>query len=196
MHRIELTSNTFHVDFSDDGRLLYAAPSRQSDAAGTGLRVFDVRTGEQVDRRTDGGQGIELSPDGRTLAYGLGADVVLSDAATGEIRQRLTGSQEPIGRIGFSADGRLVAAVSDDSAARVWEAESGRLLETIPLEEPAFDLAFEAAGDRLFVPADGGLLSLDLTGDDRYVQRTTAVDPNPTRWAPAVGTPRPTRRPS
>jgi WD40 repeat protein len=179
LHRIETPSDTFHVDFSGDGRLLYAAPSRQSDAAGSGLLVHDVRTGELTDRRRDGGQGIELSPDGRTLAYGLGADVFLSDAATGEIRQQLTGSQEPIGRIRFSPDGRLVGAVSDDPAARVWEAESGRLLETIPLEEPAWDLAFDGAGDRLFVPSEGRLLSLDLTGADRYVQRTTAADPDP-----------------
>ena len=179
LHRIKLPSNTFHIDFSSDGRLLYAAPSFQSDAAGTGLWVYDVRTGDQVDRRPDGGQGIELSPDGRTLAYGLGTEVLLSDAGTGEIRQRLTGSRDLINRIGFSADGRLVAAVSDDPAARVWEARSGRLLETIPLEEPAYDLAFDGAGDRLFVPSDERLVSLDLTGVDRYVQRTTAADPDP-----------------
>ncbi len=173
LRRIEMPSDTFHIEFSRDGRLLYAAPSYQSDAAGTGLRIYDVRTGALTDRRRDGGQGLELSPDGRTLAYGVGADLVLSDAATGDIRHRLPANE--VQRLTFSADGRLVAAVSD--AARVWETDTGRLLETIPLEGPADDVAFDARGDRIFVPSDGRLLALDLAGDDRYVQRTTAADP-------------------
>ena len=133
LHRIELPGDTFHVDFSGNGRRLYAAPSGQSDVAGSGLRVYDLRTGELTDRRRDGGQGLEVSPDGRTLAYGLGADVLLSDAGTGEIRQRLTGAQEPIGRIGFSADGRLVArSVRRPGCARV-----GRGVRPVAGDHPA-----------------------------------------------------------
>ena len=67
-------------------------------------------------------------------------------------------------RIAFSTGGRLVAAVSPDRAAYVWETHSGRLLEKIPLEAPTLDLAYDTSGDRLFVPSDGRLLALDLTG--------------------------------
>ncbi len=181
LRRIEMPSDTFHIDFSHDGRLLYAAPGSQSGAAGTGLRVYDVRTGQLTDRRGGGGQGLELSPDGRTLAYGQGDEVFLSDAATGDITHRLRGA-EGVARIAFSTGGRLVAAVSD--AAYVWETHSGRLLEKIPLEAPTLDLAFDTSGDRLFVPSDGRLLALDLTGANRYVQRISDADPDP----PPVGT--------
>ena len=164
LRRIEIPGDTFHVEFSPDGRSLYAAPAASSDTAGSGLRVYDVRTGALTARRHDGGQGLDLSPDHTTLLYGDGSDAVLSDASTGKIRRRLRGPQEVVFRVVSSADGRLVAAVSGDPAVYVWEAESGRLLETIPLEDPAYDLAFDAAGERVFVPSGGRLLGLDLSG--------------------------------
>ncbi|MGZ5399640.1 MAG: WD40 repeat domain-containing protein, partial [Nocardioides sp.] len=177
LRRIELPIDNSHLEFARGGRLLYTAPAMNSSAVGTGLRVYDVRTGKQVDRRSDGGHGLELSPDGRTLAYGRGSDVVLSEATTGAVRRRLRGSQGTVSRIAFSPDDRLVAAVSDDPAAYVWERGSGRLLETIPMEAHALDVAFDAEGERLFVPSADRLFAFDLTGEDRYVQQTTAADP-------------------
>jgi WD40 repeat protein len=176
--RIELPSDTFFVRFSRDARLLYAAPGHSSDVTGTGLRVYDVRTGQLAERRPDGGEALTASSDRRTLAYGRGSEVVLSDATTGSIERRLRGAQGVVGSVAFSADGGFVAAVSDHPAAYVWEKDSGRLLETIVLEEPASDVAFDAHGDRLFVPSGGRLLRFDLTGGNRYVQRTAASDPD------------------
>jgi WD40 repeat protein len=140
------------------------------------MRVYEMRTGQQVDRRADGGEDLLTSPDRRTLGYGRGSTVVLSEATTGEIRRRLQGARGVIGSVAFSPDGRLVAAVSDEPAAHVWEADSGRLLESVPLEGTALDVAFNADGSRLLVSSRGRLLGLDLTGEDRYLRRTAAPD--------------------
>ena len=195
MRRIEMPSDTFHVEFSRDSRLLYAAPAINSDAA-AGLWVYDVRTGRLVDRRSDGGEGLEISTDHRMLAYGQGSDLFLSDAETGGIRQRLREPQGLVTEAVFSTDDRLVAAVTDEPAAYVWEVETGRLLETIALDAEAESLGFDTDGDRLLVPADGRIYGFDLTGRDRYVQRTAAPGPvelpegwvrrNASPFAPAV----------
>jgi WD40 repeat protein len=183
LRRIRMPSDTFHVAFSRDGRLLYAAPGSNSDAAGTGLQVHDVRSGKLLDRRPDGGEALTTSPDHLTLGYGRGAHVILTGADDGVIRRRLRGARGEVKSVVFSPDGRLVAAVSDEPAAHVWEAGTGRHLEAIPLEAAASDVAFDAAGHRLFVPSADRLLAFDLTGADRYVRRTTAADPVP----PPVG---------
>ncbi|HET6560934.1 MAG TPA: BTAD domain-containing putative transcriptional regulator [Marmoricola sp.] len=177
LRRIEMPSDTFHIAFSGDGRRLYAAPGTNSDFAGRGLWIYDVRTGRQGGRRPDGGQALVLSPDDRTLAYGLGSDVVLSEALTGAVRHQLRGAQGAVVRVAFSADGRLVAAVSDEPAAHVWETRSGRHLESVPLEAEALDVSFDGDGTRLFVPSGDRLLALDLTGEERYVRRTATADP-------------------
>ncbi len=179
LHHIRLPSDTFHVAFSGDGTQLYAAPGTNSDAAGSGLRIYDVRTGKQVARRADGGQALVLGPDHRTLAFGRGPDVVLSDVTTGRALRRLHGTQGTVVRMSFSPDGRLVAAVSNEPAALVWDVRSGRRLEHVPLEADSVDVAFDARGEQLFVPSTDLLLTFDLTGTDRYVRRVTAPDPAP-----------------
>ena len=173
VHRIELPSDTFFLELSPDGRRLYAAPAWNSDAP-PHVRVYDTSTGDRVARWPRGGHGLDLSPDGRRLAFANEGEVFVSDARTGRVVQRLGGPQDQVDDLTWSPDGRRLAATSADPAAWAWDARSGRLLETIPLEEQVFSVRFDPTGRRLLLP---GLMVHDLTGADRYVRRDDPSDP-------------------
>ena len=140
LHRIELPIDSSHIEFTRQWAAALRRPRVALGRRGTGLWVYDVRTGKQVDRRSDGGHGLELSPDGRTLAYGLDSDVVLSE---GDHRYR---PAQAAGAARGRHPDRLLAGrpprrggVRGPRGLRVGR-DSGRLLETIPLEAHALDV--------------------------------------------------------
>jgi len=69
--------------------------------------------------------GIEVSPDGQTLAIAEGNDVVLLDATTLTERHRLRGHTDIVRSLEFSHDGRLLAAGSSDNTAVLWDLATG-----------------------------------------------------------------------
>jgi DNA-binding SARP family transcriptional activator/WD40 repeat protein len=176
LHTIVVPGDPFHVEFSPDGRRLHAAPGDSSDAY-PGLWTYSTRTGELLGSSRTGGQGLESSADGRTLAYAVGSTAYLLDERTGAVLQRLEEPQAGVERLSFSQDGRLVAAVSEDQA-HVWEVATGRLREHIALDFAPTVADFDQSGDRLLVPLRGRLHVFDLTGRDRYLERIHTGDPD------------------
>jgi DNA-binding SARP family transcriptional activator/WD40 repeat protein/energy-coupling factor transporter ATP-binding protein EcfA2 len=170
LHEIEVPSDTFHVEFSPDGRRIHAAPGFNSDAP-PGLWTWSTRTGELLESTPHGGQGLEASADGSLLAYADRTSVVVVDEASGTVRQRFEGPRRQVWSVAVSPDGELVAATSEDPAAFVWEVSTGRLLEQVALEEVAYAVGFGRDGEQLLVPGDGRLRVFDLTGTDRYVEQ-------------------------
>lgn len=72
---------------------------------------------------------VALSPDGRTLASGDAANVILLwDVATAKPLAQITGHTGGITSLGFSADGKMLASGSLDGTARLWEIASGKEL--------------------------------------------------------------------
>jgi WD40 repeat protein len=139
-----------------------------------------VATGRQVRNLGELGQPLEISPDGSNVAHAAGTDVVIADSGTGEPLRRLTGPDEVIRQIRFSADGSRVVAVAEDSSATVWATSTGNLVETIPLAvgtkgRPG-DARLGRDGHTVFVVVEGGLMALDLRGDRRYVRRVAPPD--------------------
>ncbi len=53
------------------------------------------------------------------------AVVTLIDAATAQVRTQFRGHTQPIGVVGFSNDGRLLATASSDGIARIWDTQVG-----------------------------------------------------------------------
>jgi DNA-binding SARP family transcriptional activator/WD40 repeat protein len=179
LHEIELSNGLQYVEFSPDSKQLYTVPGWTSDPPPV-VKVFDVATGRQVRNLGELGQPLEISPDGSTMAYANGTDVVLADSRTGEPLRRLKGPEETIRQIRFSADARRVVAVAEDSTATVWETTNGNLLERIPLTvgtkgRPG-DARLGRNGETAFVIVEDGLMALDLRGDQRYVRRVAPPD--------------------
>ncbi len=165
------------AELSPDGSLLYTVPG-WNNVVPPVTRVFDVATGRQLRSLGALGHPLTLSPDGSTIAYADGSDVVVSDAVTGQQQHVLQGHQGALLQVRFSDDGELVASVSDDQTAMVWETSTGRVRERLQLGTGSFpDVRFSAEGQRLLATVEEGLMTFDLDGSNSFIRRTAPPDP-------------------
>ena len=89
----------------------------------------------------------------------------LIDAEKGTTLRDLEGGGQELNAVSVSPDGRFVAAGGSGSSASVWDTATGKLVTTIPFDEPATVLEFSADGRRLAAGSKKGSLSLfGLTG--------------------------------
>ncbi|HWX39734.1 MAG TPA: hypothetical protein VN345_01165, partial [Blastocatellia bacterium] len=84
-----------------------------------------------------GGSQIAISPDGRLLASsGRGDSAVgLWEIATGRELRTFSGSGAVIYAVGFSPDGKLIAAQTGDQTVEIWDVVSGRELNTLSIPD-------------------------------------------------------------
>jgi WD40 repeat protein len=135
------------VAFSPDGSRLVGAGG---DPA---VQVWDLRrdrgwtpgaAGRGPDQTFRGHRGnvycVAQSPDGKRLASGDDqGDVKLWDAATGEALSTLATGYKPVLHLSYSPDGRSLAVCGlSDPVVRLYDAESGRLLQTLAGHSGAF----------------------------------------------------------
>jgi WD40 repeat protein/class 3 adenylate cyclase len=112
-----------------------------------------------------------LSPDGRTLAYGLGDGTVhFFDVATGQEVAGTGAHSAGVARMAFSPDSRTVVSAGDDALAILWDPATG-----VPLERLTGHAGrilwpdFSADGKTLYTPSlDGTILQYDLGGARRF----------------------------
>jgi len=113
------------VTLSTDGQLLAYADEQDV------IHIWDAAAGREKLRFTTlkmDASGIRklyalaFSPDGRTLAAGCSDHSVrLWEAATGQERHRYLGHRDRIRQVAFSLDGKMMASVSDDTTALIWD---------------------------------------------------------------------------
>ena len=106
---------------------------------------------------------VAFSPDGKTIAGGIGDETIrLWDAATGKpLGEPLRGHESSVSSVAFSPDGTTLASGSHDKTIRLWDAATGK-----PLGEPlrghwsnVYSLALSPDGKML---ASGGLSEIRL----------------------------------
>jgi WD40 repeat protein len=100
---------------------------------------------------------LAFSKDSRSLAIGLGKDLWLCDAATGETLHTLRNRRRTVIELFFTAEGKRLFVVSLDEVSslqevHLWDVDTGRQRLTLPLR-PGFAgtlASFRFAGSRLF----------------------------------------------
>ncbi len=110
-------------------------------------------------------ESLAYSPDGRFLASGSFQEVILWDAQTGLLRQRITGFAERVVTLAFSPDGKLLAtgggAPTEDGELKLFEVPTGKLV--IDVKNSHSDTVYGVS----FSP-DGKLLA--SCGADKFVK--------------------------
>jgi WD40 repeat protein len=126
--------------FSRDGRLV---------AAGTfcgRVSVFDVASGRRIGRPFSiGGElaRIAFEPNGsRLVVAGWNGAITVADARTGRVDGVLTDHTRGVDDITWSPDGRYFASASLDDTARVWDAQTLRVLRIMRHPDPVYGVSF------------------------------------------------------
>jgi WD40 repeat protein len=102
------------AEFSSDGQRIVSAH------AGVGAAIWDAGTGRNFVVITGDVMGAAFSPEGRRVVTTDGKNARIHDATTGRLNIVLTGHEDRVTRVAFSADGHRVVTASQDKTARVW----------------------------------------------------------------------------
>lgn len=128
------------------------------------VRRWDPDAGKQVGDPLPGVNGVDFSPDGRTLAVGSPSDdenVRLYNAGNGTLVRTLRGSTGPTTRVAFSPRGDKVAAGNAHGEVSLWDAATGALLHTFAgADGIAFAVAFSPTQPLLATSGEGGRLRI------------------------------------
>jgi WD40 repeat protein len=109
--------------FSADGRLMATVGGYDE------VLVWTLKAGQPLGRPRRyypslGGEGVSLSPDGRTLAVTTALGIEIIDVATRRRRTLLPRSETVKSLARFTPDGRFIVGASTDGWARLWSTDT------------------------------------------------------------------------
>ncbi len=130
--------------FTPDGRRVLSGgndnPLRMWDVAtGTQLRVFDCPGPKFV-------YGIAVAPDGRSVAWGAGSIVRLSDLDSGNEIGTFGGHNGPLLSVAFSPDGTRLLSGAEDGTMRLWDVKTRKQLDQFFLDAAVRSVGFTPDG--------------------------------------------------
>jgi DNA-binding SARP family transcriptional activator/WD40 repeat protein len=159
------------LSFSPDGRHLALTMREPNFAGGVEIRAVPNLALETTVKTPTGEIG-RFTADGRTLVFGdRDGQIRRYDTASWQPRERPFGAGVSLRTVDASANGRLIAVVSDDGTARLWDADARRLIGgPLPSAEQAVVGAVFLDGDtRLAVVHERGGYVWDLR-PERWAQ--------------------------
>jgi WD40 repeat protein len=114
---------------------------------------------------------VALSPDGKTLAYGLvDGTVRFFDIASGKTILGEGAHSGEVNRMTFSPDSRVAVSTGDDGLAIIWDPKTGKVLQRLTGHASrVFAADFSPDSETLYTPGiDGAILQYDLGTSRRF----------------------------
>ncbi len=130
-----------NILFSPDGTRLESGFESFSDSTSNFIfymDLWDTASGQHL--RTWNAYYLSLaafSPDSKLLAWGTSAvywkdnNVIVTDAASGQVLHTLKGHDGRVNSVAFSPDGKTLASGSDDYTIKLWDVAGGSVLSTL-----------------------------------------------------------------
>lgn len=169
VRRIKLTEKAVRLAFSPDGKRLAVTernPPKQPDGA---VRSYDVATGAEAwshvvtlaNPYENYTCAIAYAPDGRTIAAcATDNKIYLLDAATGEERSALAGTNWYPWALAFTKDSKLLYSSGWDGVVRRWDVEKGEQLPLPMGVRGTSTVAISPDGKQVAYQDDGGVIHL------------------------------------
>lgn len=135
--------------WSKDGKTLFIGTKEN------GLFIYDVDSNQITGSAGNDSQvqALAVSPDGKSLAAGLGNDgsIRFISVETGELKQTIfPAHDEWIQVLSFSPDGKLLASGGDDGKILIWDVASAKLIkELYEASDWVWGLSFSPDGNLL-----------------------------------------------
>jgi WD40 repeat protein/DNA-binding SARP family transcriptional activator/tRNA A-37 threonylcarbamoyl transferase component Bud32 len=149
-------------------------------------------TASRIELRVPGvGGDVDWSPDGTVFVTEGPEDtglVDIRDVETGESVRSFHGHDFDMNDVAFNHDGTMLATTGDDSAARIWDPETGEELRSLqgPPDNSAGGPSFSADGSAFAAawPLEGVTRVMDLTTGRTIREITVVQGPGRTSFSP------------
>jgi WD40 repeat protein len=148
----------------DDPSLIAVSADGNSFAEVSGGKLLLWQAGSEAKQNVPLPDGrpiaaVAVSADGKTLALGIGKDVMLL-ASSGTVTKTLTGQQGSINSLAFSDDGRSIASVAEDGRIEIWDVANERIVRTLAGGTEITALRFSPNGQALATAAEDYSITL------------------------------------
>ena len=170
------------LKLSRNGTRLYAAVTGTD--VDRPVRVYHVDSGRLIDSLDLASPGAitpgsgALSPDGATLAFSTGSEVVLVDTSTWRLKAAgmRVDAGDSVNLLEYSHDGARLAAATANGNHLVWDITSGELVNPLGRYRASGPLDFSADDRTLLIGQDDSVTSWDLTGERELFSIRRASD--------------------